>query len=68
VISAALPQSGASVIEALNILENVPLADLGHPSKSVESLHLIAEALRRTYADRNAFVADPQLKTFRSRG
>ena len=59
VISAALPQSGASVIEALNILENVPLSDLGHPSKSVESLHVIAEALRRTYADRNAFVADP---------
>ena len=59
VLSAAIPQSGASIIEALNILENVPLADLGHPSKSVESLHLIAEALRRTYADRSAFVADP---------
>lgn len=59
VLSAAVPQSGASIIEALNILEYVPLADLGHPSKSVESLHLIAEALRRTYADRSAFVADP---------
>ena len=68
VLSAPVPQSGASVIEALNILENVPLAELGHPSKSVESLHLIAEALRRTYADRNAFVADPLFEEFPLKG
>ena len=64
VLSANVPQSGAAVIEALNILENVPLADLGHPSHSVESLHLMAEALRRTYADRSAYIADPMFEEF----
>jgi gamma-glutamyltranspeptidase / glutathione hydrolase len=68
VLSAPVPQSGASVIEALNILENVPLGDLGHPSTSVETLHLMAEALRRTYADRNAYIADPRFEEFPLKG
>lgn len=68
ILSANVPQSGVAVIEALNILENAPLGELGHPSQSVESLHLIAEALRRTYADRSAFVADPLFEQFPLKG
>ena len=68
VLSAAVPQSGAAVIEALNILENVPLGELGHPTVSVESLHLMAEALRRTYADRSAYIADPLFEQFPLKG
>jgi gamma-glutamyltranspeptidase/glutathione hydrolase len=68
VLSANVPQSGAAVIEALNILENAPLYDLGHPSQSAESLHLFAETLRRTYADRSAFIADPLFEDFPLKG
>ena len=50
------------VIEALNILENEDLGALGHYAGSAESLHLLAETLRRVYADRTAFLADPKFE------
>ncbi len=59
ILSANAPQSGASVIETLNILENDNLHALGYYADSVGSMHLIAEALRRAYADRTAYVGDP---------
>jgi len=45
---------GVALIEMLNILD--PL-DLGPPN-SYESIHLIAEAMRRAYADRAAYLGD----------
>jgi gamma-glutamyltranspeptidase/glutathione hydrolase len=50
------PSSGGSTDgEALNILEGFDL----DPSDRVEALHFFLEASRFSFADRNAFVADP---------
>jgi gamma-glutamyltranspeptidase/glutathione hydrolase len=50
------PSSGGSTVgEALNILEGYP--DLG--SDRTRALHLFLEASRFSYADRNAYLADP---------
>jgi gamma-glutamyltranspeptidase / glutathione hydrolase len=58
-ISANLPLAGGSVIEAMNILENADLRSMGHYTESPATLHLIAETLRRVYADRTALMGDP---------
>ncbi|MEN9868457.1 MAG: gamma-glutamyltransferase, partial [Pseudomonadota bacterium] len=53
----ALPSSGGVAIgEALNILEGYDLASM--PRATVE--HLYLEASRLAYADRNAYLADPE--------
>ena len=50
------PSSGGSTVgEALNILERVPLGDLDR----IEQLHWFLEASRFSFADRNAYLADP---------
>jgi len=59
IFSAHEPHSGASIIEALNILENEDLAKLGHYKASSETLDLMAETFRRVYADRSAYIEDP---------
>lgn len=48
---------GITIGEAFNILEGLDIAATGH--NSAASLHAIAEASRRGYADRFAYVADP---------
>jgi gamma-glutamyltranspeptidase/glutathione hydrolase len=63
ILSAGLPQSGTTVIEALNMLEKKNLNQMGHFSKNPETLHLLAETLRRVYADRSAYMADPRFET-----
>jgi gamma-glutamyltranspeptidase/glutathione hydrolase len=63
VISAPPPHSGAIVIEALHIMEHVDLATLGHFSGSTDAMHLAAEVLRRVYADRTAWLADPRFES-----
>ncbi|MBP9211910.1 MAG: gamma-glutamyltransferase family protein [Bacteroidetes bacterium] len=60
ILSAGAPQSGASIIQAMNMLENAPLKKMGHFSVSVSTAHLMAETMRRVYADRTAFVQDPR--------
>ena len=55
ILSAPPPSSGGiGLIEMVNILE--PL-DLGHPN-SFHAIHLIAQAMRRAYADRAAYLGD----------
>jgi len=50
------PSSGGSTVgEALNILEGFQLT----PDERTRALHLFLEASRLSFADRNAFVADP---------
>jgi gamma-glutamyltranspeptidase / glutathione hydrolase len=50
------PSSGGSTVgEALNILERFDLSE----SKRTQSLHLFLEASRFSFADRNAYLADP---------
>ena len=58
IYTAREPQSGASLIEALNILENEDLKKLGQYSENSDVLNFIAETLRRIYADRTAFIED----------
>jgi gamma-glutamyltranspeptidase/glutathione hydrolase len=51
------PSSGGSTVgEALNILEGYP--DLSQADRA-RALHLMLEASRYTFADRNAYLADP---------
>ncbi len=56
ILSVPPPSSGGvGLFEMLNILE--PL-DLGHPN-SFRAINLIAQAMRRAYADRSAYLGDP---------
>jgi len=63
ILTANVPQSGVSILEGLNILENADLGKMGHFSTSVETMHLMAEAIRRVYADRSAFLDDPKFES-----
>ena len=56
VLSSPPPSSGGvAVIEALNMLEGVPLKGWDDP----QSVHMVAEVMRRIFADRAAYLADP---------
>jgi gamma-glutamyltranspeptidase/glutathione hydrolase len=58
IISSPPPSSGGThVIEALNILEGFNIAQSGF--NTPQTLHLITEALKRSFADRAKFMADP---------
>jgi gamma-glutamyltranspeptidase/glutathione hydrolase len=58
VVSMPPPSSGGiALVQLLNILEPFPLADYGHNSS--RSVHLVAEAARRVYADRSEWLGDP---------
>lgn len=51
------PSSGGiALVEALNILEGFPLSEWQYSAKS---LHVIAETLKLTFADRGNYLADP---------
>jgi gamma-glutamyltranspeptidase / glutathione hydrolase len=56
VLSSPPPSSGGvAVIEALNMLQDVPLKGWDDP----QSVHMVAEVMRRIFADRAAYLADP---------
>jgi gamma-glutamyltranspeptidase/glutathione hydrolase len=56
VLTSPPPSSGGvAIIEALNMLKDVPLKGWG----DVESVHCVAETMRRVFADRAAYLADP---------
>ena len=56
VFSMGPPSSGGSTVgEALNILEGYPLSSMTR----VDALHYYLEASRYSFADRNAYLADP---------
>jgi gamma-glutamyltranspeptidase/glutathione hydrolase len=56
VLSSPPPSSGGvAVIEALNMLQDVPLKGWDDP----QSVHMVAEVMRRMFADRAAYLADP---------
>lgn len=58
IVSMPLPSSGGTVLlETLNILEGFPLGDIKQGSAT--SLHLMAEAMKRAYADRARYLGDP---------
>lgn len=49
---------GLTALIMLNILENFDLAGLGH--NSAEHIHLLVEAKKLAYADRDRYIADPR--------
>ena len=51
---------GAHILQILNILEGFDIAGLGFGS--IESIHLIAEALKIAFADRAQHMGDPDLQ------
>jgi len=58
-ISAPPPSSGGTAIcEILNILEGYPIAELGFHSAA--AIHLMVEAMRHTFVDRNFLLGDPE--------
>src|SRR5216683_2442885 len=60
VLTSPPPSSGGvAVIEALNMLKDVPLKNWD----DVESVHMVAETMRRIFADRAAYLADPDFST-----
>jgi len=58
VYSMCPPSSGGTaVVEMLNILEGFNLREYGH--SSAQHIHLLAEAMRRAFADRARHLGDP---------
>ncbi len=58
IVSMPLPSSGGTVlIETLNILEGYDLHKMG--AGSVDTLHVMIEAMKRAYADRARYLGDP---------
>jgi len=47
---------GVHLIELLNILEGYPIGELGH--NGAHTIHLLAEAMKRAYADRSQYLGD----------
>ena len=54
------PSGAITGLQTLNILENFDLGSLSHTSP--EHLHLFTEATRHAFADRYAFVGDPDFQ------
>ena len=48
---------GVHVLQMLNVLSHFPIADMGRGS--ADSIHLLAEVMRRAYADRSEHLGDP---------
>ncbi|MCX6136519.1 MAG: gamma-glutamyltransferase, partial [Ignavibacteriales bacterium] len=68
IISADAPQSGASIIQAMNMLENANIKAMGHFTTSTNTAHLMAETMRRVYADRTSFTQDPKFAYIPTQG
>ncbi|MBQ9526613.1 MAG: gamma-glutamyltransferase [Fretibacterium sp.] len=47
---------GTHIVQLLNIMENFPVAEMGH--NTPRFLHVLAEAMKRIYADRQKYMAD----------
>lgn len=59
VLSAPMPQSGLSIVQGLNILENFDLKRAGLPTTSPEAFDIFTSTMRATIADRVKYVDDP---------
>lgn len=57
VYSMSPPSSGGvHIVQILNLLEQYPITEYGH--NSAQTIHLMAEAMRRAYADRASYLGD----------
>lgn len=59
VLSAPLPQTGFYIIQALNVLENYDLDQIGLPTVSAEAFDILSSAMRLSIADRSEYGTDP---------
>ena len=67
VLSMPPPSSGGThVVQILNLLERYPLAEWG--SDSARTVHVMAEAMKRAYADRAEYLGDPDFTPVPVRG
>lgn len=58
IVSMPPPSSGGvHIVQILNTLEGVPIGDLG--PGGADSIHMMAEAMKYAYADRSAYLGDP---------
>jgi len=57
---------GLALLQMLNVLQNFPLAE--HPAGSAESLHIIAETMKRVAANRRFGIGDPDYVTVPTKG
>lgn len=58
IVSAPPPSSGGTTLcEILQVIEPYPLADWGYAS--TKTTHVLVEASRRAFADRNTYLGDP---------
>ncbi|MEE4012890.1 gamma-glutamyltransferase [Roseibium sp. FZY0029] len=48
---------GVHIVQILNMLQDYPLAEYG--PNSADSIHVMAETMRRAYADRSKYLGDP---------
>jgi gamma-glutamyltranspeptidase / glutathione hydrolase len=53
----AFNSQGPTLLQSLNILENFDLQKFGH--NSADYLHVVVEAMKLAYADRDSYYADP---------
>jgi gamma-glutamyltranspeptidase / glutathione hydrolase len=53
----AFNSQGPTLLQSLNILENFDLQKLGH--NTADYLHVVVEAMKMAYADRDSYYADP---------
>jgi len=53
-----LPSPGLTTIQCLRMLEHFDLAGMGH--NSADALHVMAETFRLAFADRDAYLGDPE--------
>jgi gamma-glutamyltranspeptidase / glutathione hydrolase len=59
IITSPPPSSGGvAIIEAMNMLDTIPLKSWDDP----ESVHWVVEAMRRAFADRAMYLADPDFE------
>jgi gamma-glutamyltranspeptidase/glutathione hydrolase len=67
IYSMSPPSSGGvHVVQILNILEGYPIAEYGH--NSARTIHLMAEAMKRAYADRSLYLGDEDFVKVPMRG
>jgi gamma-glutamyltranspeptidase/glutathione hydrolase len=58
IVSMPLPSSGGIIlVEMLNMLEDLPLKEMG--PHSADTMHVLVEAMKRAYADRARHLGDP---------
>jgi gamma-glutamyltranspeptidase/glutathione hydrolase len=57
-LAVPVPSPGLTTVESLQILEGFDLTGMGH--NSADALHVIGEAYRLAFADRDAYLGDPK--------